>query len=171
MCIRDRTMTSFILSLQCVLLLLRCAASPNHSGSAPCVLKFSLLPLYCLAFTDSGATHSFISSEYCRRHGLQYKRLRSSVALADGSSARVVGVLRRLPLKIASFRCKQTFLVLDMRGYDVVLGYGFSACAGSCVELSQAYYAPFVFQRFARHCSCVRRGARAPSCRYTVEND
>ena len=108
-----------------------CSTSPSvcsfteSFGKRTLCFEVFVAALYCLALTDSGATHSFISSEYCRRHGLQCKHLRSSAALADGSSARVVGVLRRLPLKIASFRCKQTFLVLDMPGYDVVLGMDF----------------------------------------------
>jgi Retroviral aspartyl protease len=81
--------------------------------------------LYCLALTDSDATHSFVSSAYWARNGVKYTRLRSSAALAECSSVRVDGILRHVPLKIGAFRCKQTFLVLDMPAYDVVLGMDF----------------------------------------------
>ena len=72
-----------------------CSTSPSvcsfteSFGKRTLCFEVFVAALCCLALTDSGATHSFISSEYCRRHGLQYKHLRSSAALADGSSARV----------------------------------------------------------------------------------
>lgn len=109
-----------------------CSAPPpalcsfcDSFGKRTMCFEVFVAALYSFAFVDSGATHSFVSSEYCSRNRLNFMRLHSSAALADGSSVKIVDILRSLPLKIGAFRCKQTFLVLDMPEYDVVLGMDF----------------------------------------------
>jgi hypothetical protein len=88
-------------------------------------LRFELFlrSVSCVGIVDSGATHSFVSREFCSKHHLHYATVSSSASLADGTtSLPVVGVLWNTSLKMYSFSCKQSFLVLDHSSCDVVIG-------------------------------------------------
>ena len=94
-----------------------------------------LLGLCTLFLLDSGATHSFLATRFCDAHGIRYKRYRSHASLANGSSVPVVGILKDAHLKISSFRCKETLLVVDNPDYDVVLGMDFLTAHDPTVRL------------------------------------
>ena len=81
---------------------------------------------YGLALTDSGASASFISTAYARSHGITVlARDIPPARLADDSTLSINGVTREVWLRIGPLAVKQRFLVLDMPGYDIVLGLDF----------------------------------------------
>lgn len=81
---------------------------------------------YAELLLDSGASHSFVSSQYLAESGITFEHVDfPDASLADGSCVRVLGITKRLELKIGSFRCKQQYLVVDMDAYDCVLGMSF----------------------------------------------
>jgi hypothetical protein len=81
---------------------------------------------YVFALVDSGATHSFASAAYLQSHSVLYDSLSMPDAtLADGTSVRILGVIKFLDFKISCFRSNQQFLVVDMDSYNCVLGNSF----------------------------------------------
>jgi hypothetical protein len=79
----------------------------------------------CIALIDSGASHSFASKRFCHSHRLGFSHASSEVAVADGRSVPIVGVLRFAAIRLHAFRFKQDLLVVDMPDHDVVLGMDF----------------------------------------------
>ena len=91
-------------------------------------LTFEILVQYVYAkcLVDSGATHSFVSLDFADAHNFVYEPVSQPLTrLADGSCVRIHGVLRNVHFKLGTFRSKQSFLVVDMPGLDVVLGMDF----------------------------------------------
>jgi transposase InsO family protein len=85
-----------------------------------------LAGVFVEALTDSGATHSFASLNFLRSNGISYEPVSmSSANLADGSAIKIVGMTKKLELKIGCFRIKHAFIVIDMEAYDCVLGMSF----------------------------------------------
>jgi hypothetical protein len=87
-------------------------------------LTFELLlrSVPCVGILDSGATHSFVSRDFCMKHHLHYSTI-SSALLADGTTnLQVVGVLWNASLALDSCSCRQCFVVLDTVSHDVVIG-------------------------------------------------
>jgi Retroviral aspartyl protease len=85
--------------------------------------EFLLRSVFCVGIVDSGATHSFITKRFCEQNCLSYTSASSQALLADGSTTlSVIGVCWNAALQLHSFRCKQSFLVLDSDFCDVVLG-------------------------------------------------
>jgi hypothetical protein len=100
-------------------------------------LRFEALlrSVFCVALADSGATHSFVSQNFCDRHGLKFSFVTSHALLADGqTSLPVVGVMWNATLKIHRFSCKQSFLVLKCIEADVVLGMDWLAEHDPCIS-------------------------------------
>jgi hypothetical protein len=77
----------------------------------------------CNALVDSGATHSFVSRQFCIDHHFRFAKACSQALLADNTTQLpVVGVMWNASLQIRSFSCKQSFLVLDVPDLSLVLG-------------------------------------------------
>ena len=81
---------------------------------------------YCEALVDSGASHSFVSLHFLTDNTIPYKSADvAEASLADGSPTPIVGVVRDLRMKIGHFRFTESFLVVDVRNLEVVLGMSF----------------------------------------------
>lgn len=85
-----------------------------------CVSKASATIL-----VDSGASASFASLQWCKRHNIVPTALRSTGLLADRSTFSIVGQLNNCSLKLKGFRVNFQFLVADLPGLEVVLGLDF----------------------------------------------
>jgi Retroviral aspartyl protease len=100
-------------------------------------LRFELLlrSVFCIGILDSGATHSFITKRFCEQHHLSYTSASSQALLADGATTLpVIGVCWNALVKIHSFSCKQSFLVLDSSTLDVVLGMDWMHAHDPCIS-------------------------------------
>ncbi|KAI3906770.1 hypothetical protein MKW92_001700, partial [Papaver armeniacum] len=73
---------------------------------------------------DTGATHSFIASSFVLSLGLKTELLDGylGVASAVGGSARVDRVARMCVVRIAKHEFLIDLFVMNMSGYDVILG-------------------------------------------------
>jgi hypothetical protein len=79
----------------------------------------------CLSLADSGASTSFVSLRFLRRHSIPYRPKPSSAQLTDGTPVSVLGFVNDLCLNMSSFRWKQSFLVIDNPQFDMVWGIDF----------------------------------------------
>ena len=71
---------------------------------------------------DSGATANFVSSSFCKQHGLKVEPTPATVALADGISKACAGVVRSAPIRIDSYTEPIDLTVTELGGYDAILG-------------------------------------------------
>lgn len=62
---------------------------------------------YYLFMADSGATHTFASTQYCREHSLNYAPLQANVALADDSALFIMGYID-MHIKLDGLRRKHS---------------------------------------------------------------
>jgi len=74
---------------------------------------------------DSGASVSFASVQWCRRHRIVPTPMHSSGRLADQTAFAITGRLSHCSQTLLGFRVKFEFLVADLPGLDVVLGLDF----------------------------------------------
>ena len=85
-----------------------------------------LICCYCEALADSGASHSFVFVDFCKDSQISYKLVESpGPALADSSSLPIVGMITNVQMNIGHFKFKESFLVVDIRNLEVVLGMTF----------------------------------------------
>lgn len=92
------------------------------------LLKFEglLAGVYALHMIDSGASASFISTEFALSHGISCLPVDLAPAqLANNTTVPIDGVTNHLWMRIGPFATKHKFLVVDMPEYDVVLGLDF----------------------------------------------
>ena len=80
---------------------------------------------YCLFPADTGASHSFISKEYCQSRGIRFREYASSAKLTNGSSAPIIGQVHSMWVQLGPFRAKHHFLVVDMPQFHAILGMDF----------------------------------------------
>ena len=75
---------------------------------------------------DTGANIAIISQNFVSRYGLQGKvdtKTDERIKLANGTSAKVEGILRDAPFAVSdSFSIPVTFLVTKATSYDVLIG-------------------------------------------------
>lgn len=74
---------------------------------------------------DSGASCSFVSLQWCNRHGIVPIPVQYTGRLADQSPFSIIGKLSPSLLKLRQFRVHFEFLVADLPGLEVVLGLDF----------------------------------------------
>lgn len=75
---------------------------------------------------DSGASASFVSLHWCRKHHINPLPVSVSHGrLANQTSFPIHGRLAKAHLRLGGFKTKQEFLVADLPGLDVVLGLDF----------------------------------------------
>jgi len=79
-----------------------------------------------IALLDSGATHNFVSSAFCERHGLELKTSSSvsHVQLANGKSQKSMGRLRDVRISVGQSKVMQDLVAMPMRDeeFEVILG-------------------------------------------------
>lgn len=80
---------------------------------------------YCLFLADSGASHSFISKDFCESNKIQFAPREDTATLANGSTTPIIGTISSLWVKLGPFRANHTFLVVDMPQFNAVLGMDF----------------------------------------------
>ncbi|KAL4279714.1 hypothetical protein GQ457_03G015840 [Hibiscus cannabinus] len=76
-----------------------------------------------IALLDSGSTHNFISWSAVKRLGLKVERRKKvKVTVADGSSLESLGECKEVTWKVQNQCFTTNFLVLTLKGSDIVLG-------------------------------------------------
>lgn len=77
-----------------------------------------------VALVDSGATHSFVSADFCQKHGLRFAKRSRVVVLADGTNTDASGVLQSARVSIGQHAEKEDFIVMDMKDeeFQCILG-------------------------------------------------
>ena len=81
--------------------------------------------LPAVIFIDCGASHNFISRSWVERHKLKTEQLSTplGVKLADSGPLRQVNFRTEvLPISVAPYSFSQSFAVIDMDGFDALLG-------------------------------------------------
>ena len=103
----------------------RCGWHVRLALSSQCISRVWPLGSYALCLLDSGASHSFVSSAWCRANGVTVRGKATVGRMADGSDLSLPGFLPRAALKLGAFRTKIDFYVADIGDIDVVLGSDF----------------------------------------------
>ena len=91
----------------------------------PLYFEGLVLGAYSLCLLDSGASHSFVSSAFCRSHGIAIRGQPSTGRNADGSDLALPGFFPKASLKLGTFRTKIDLYVADIGDIDMVLGVDF----------------------------------------------
>ena len=100
--------------------------SRKLGGRKSLTFESLLIGCYGEALLDSGASHSFVSVDFCKDNNIAYKPVRApSAALADGSTIPIVGMVNNVHMNIGHFKFKESFLVVDINNLEVVLGMTF----------------------------------------------
>jgi hypothetical protein len=81
---------------------------------------------YCLYLEDSGATHTFMSRQYCSSHGFRYVSLQANCSLANDMNIAIQGYID-VYVKLDPLQRKHRALVIDLSSFDAVLGMLFMA--------------------------------------------
>ena len=73
---------------------------------------------------DISATHSFISASYANALGLKMKRVENLLLIESlmGTNSRVDRICKGCVITLADRALKVDLRILDMTGYDVILG-------------------------------------------------
>jgi predicted aspartyl protease len=72
---------------------------------------------------DSAATHSFISSKYGTKVGLDFYPTKGTYMIATpGGKIASNQIYRKMPIQLGSNLIKTDLLLLDLKGMDVLLG-------------------------------------------------
>jgi len=95
---------------------------------------------------DSGATHSFISSEFVRRHDLASAPMKNNILVTSpGGEMRAKQVCPKVSIDIRGVVFLANLIVLESKGLDVILGMdwlskhdGVIQCATKTVQLKHA---------------------------------
>lgn len=74
---------------------------------------------------DSSATHNFISKQEACRLELKIERDTSKMKAVNSEALPIVGVSKRVPLKLAKWTWSVDLVVMHMDDFDVVLGMEF----------------------------------------------
>jgi hypothetical protein len=119
-CVEDDDVVYPVPDAQPVLLTLS-----SKFNTRPFLFQGSVSKAPATILVDSGASASFASLQWCRKHHIVPKPLHLSGRLADQSSFVIMGELNRCSLKLKGFRTSFEFLVADLPGLDVVLGLDF----------------------------------------------
>ena len=92
-----------------------------------------------VALVDSGATHNFIASEFCYKHGMRYVKKTRTVVLADGSNSEAVGALQSARVTIGQHAVKEDFIVMDMKGeeFQCILGKPWLSAVNPTIDWSK----------------------------------
>ncbi|KAL4379068.1 hypothetical protein GQ457_02G036740 [Hibiscus cannabinus] len=103
-------------------------------GAANChtmKLELEIAGKKLIALLDSGSTHNFISWNAIKLLGLKVeRRKRVKVIVADGSSLETLGECTKVEWKVQNKCFITDFLVLALKGSDVVLGVQWLATLG-----------------------------------------
>ena len=100
--------------------------SQKLGGRKSLMFESLLVGCYCEALIDSGASHSFVSVDFCHDNNTAYTPVSApAAALADGSAMPVVGMTASIQMNIGHFKFKESFMVVDINNLEVVLGMTF----------------------------------------------
>ncbi|KAL4295662.1 hypothetical protein GQ457_12G011410 [Hibiscus cannabinus] len=87
---------------------------------------------HLIALLDSGSTHNFISWNVVKMLGLEMERKnRLKVTVADGNSLDTMGICKNVEWEAQQQTFNSDFLVLPLKGSDVVLGIQLLATLGA----------------------------------------
>lgn len=106
--------------------LLLAAPMDQPRSSLAFVFSCKVAGLNSTCLWDSGATKSFVSSEFVARHGLAVLPVEHEISLADGSRKQTAGMVKT-KLRIQQHHSNVALHVTDLvAGFDVILGNDWS---------------------------------------------
>ncbi|XP_022892033.1 uncharacterized protein LOC111406905 [Olea europaea var. sylvestris] len=93
--------------------------------------KFSIFGIPSLVLFDFGAMHSFVSTEYVRRLGRtpNIQEVSYSATIPSGDVQQTNLIVRTCVILIENRELYADLIVLDMKDYDIILGYLVSVMA------------------------------------------
>jgi hypothetical protein len=87
---------------------------------------------------DTGASMSVLAVAIVRELGMMHLVTRNeSYKTASGVITRALGRVDEIQIKIGGIQCAMTFMVVDMDGYDVLLGLDFLMKIGAVVDVER----------------------------------
>jgi hypothetical protein len=118
---------------------------------------------------DSGATHSFISSKFGTRIGLDFHLIKGNYLIATpGGSIASNQICRNMPIQLGSSLVKTDLLLLDLEGMNILLSMDWMTkhrvsldISSRAVEIDSPYQGTTTLYLSQREC--------INSCAYTAE--
>jgi predicted aspartyl protease len=87
---------------------------------------------------DTGASMSGLAATVVRELGVMHLVTgNESYKIASGVVTRALGRVDEIQVKIGGVQCSMTFMVVDMDGYDVLLGLDFLMKIGAVVDVER----------------------------------
>ncbi|KAA0053104.1 ty3-gypsy retrotransposon protein [Cucumis melo var. makuwa] len=101
--------------------------------------KLPILGHYAFVLFDSGSSHSFISSVFVQRVGLEVEPLNGvlSVSTPSGEVLLSKEKIKACQVEIANQMLDVTLLVLDMQDFDVILGMDWLSANHASIDCSR----------------------------------
>ncbi len=87
---------------------------------------------------DTGASMSMLATAIVRELGIMHLVTRNeSYETTSGVITRALGRVDEIQVKIGGIQCAMTFMVVDMDGYDMLLGLDFLMKIGAMVDVER----------------------------------
>ena len=88
-----------------------------------------------LVLFDTGASHSFISKDFVRKHGLSVETIGKPMKVSSPGGEMIVNAgCRQLVLQIGKYCFPVDLIVLDSQGLDVILGMDWMTRFGGVID-------------------------------------
>ena len=107
-----------------------------HASNAVVSGTLSIYSEYACALFDSGATHSFISSAFIRKHALSVTAMEYDLCVATPLGVNIVldRACVNCPILISGHELLAHLHVMSMKDYDIILGMDFLSASHAVVD-------------------------------------